>query len=168
MEIRPARVEDAETISEIYNLEVTTGTSVFDIEPRNVEQQRRWLTERSGVHAVLVAEEDDAVVGFAALSPFKERPCYNTTVESSVYVAATHQRRGVGRKLLLQIVQVATDHGFHTMIARIEASNEPSVELHRAVGFESVGTEREVGRKFGRWLDVREMQLMLGRKRRPS
>ena len=161
MEIRPARVEDAETISEIYNLEVTTGTSVFDIEPRSVDEQRRWLTERSGVHAVLVADEDRTVVGFAALSPFKERPCYNTTVENSVYVAAEHQRRGVGASLLAEIIQVATDHGFHTMMARIEASNDGSIELHRAVGFESVGIERQVGRKFGRWLDVHEMQLML-------
>ena len=161
MDIRPARVEDAETISEIYNLEVRTGTSVFDIEPRSLEQQRRWLTERSGVHAVLVADHNDAVVGFAALSPFKERPCYRTTVESSVYIATEHRRRGIGRTLLGELVQVATDHGFHTMIARIEGSNEASVELHRGLGFDSIGTEREVGRKFGRWLDVHEMQLML-------
>jgi len=161
VEIRSARVDDAEAIRTIYNHEVTTGTNVFDIEPRSLAQQRAWLTERSGVHAVLVAEFADHLVGFASLSRFKERPCYTTTVENSVYVAHDRQGEGVGTALLGEVVRVGTEHGFHTMIARINASNTASVALHRRHGFREVGIEREIGRKFGKWLDVLEMQRML-------
>jgi len=161
VQIRPAGIQDAEAIRAIYNVEVTTGTGVFDIEPRTLAQQRLWLTERSGVHAVLVAETDGQVMGFGSLSRYKERACYSTSVEDSVYTAAAHQGKGVGRALLGGLIGVATEHGFHTVIARIEASNRASVALHAGLGFEQVGIEREIGRKFGRWLDVCQMQLML-------
>ncbi len=161
MQIRPASIQDAEAIRAIYNVEVTTGTGVFDIEPRSLAQQRTWLTDRSGVHAVLVAEANDEVLGFGSLSRYKERACYSTSVEDSVYTATKHRGEGVGRALLQGLIEVATEHGFHTVIARIEASNDASVALHLGLGFERVGIEREIGRKFGRWLDVCEMQLML-------
>jgi L-amino acid N-acyltransferase len=159
--IRSARIDDAEAIRTIYNVEVITSTSVFDLEPRSLEDQRRWLEDRSGAHAVLVAVDDDRVVGFASLSRFKERPAYNTTVEDSVYVDRDQHGRGIGRILLEALIDTARGHGFHTMIGRITADNAPSIALHRAAGFDSVGLEREVGRKFGRWLDVVVMQKML-------
>lgn len=162
--IRAARLADAEGIREIYNYEVLNGTSTFDIEPRSLAIQRSWLQDRSGVHAVLVAtpdDDDDSVIGYASLSPFHTRPAYNTTVENSVYVHIDHRGKGVGRALLEEIIGLAKSHGFHTVIARISGKNEASVAVHRSVGFEVVGIEREVGRKFGRWLDVTVMQLML-------
>ncbi len=159
--IRSARIDDAEAIRTIYNVEVITSTSVFDLEPRSLDDQRRWLEDRSGAHAVLVAVDGDRVVGFGSLSRFKERPAYNTTVEDSVYVHRDHHGRGIGRALLDSLVATARGHGFHTMIGRITADNGPSIALHRAAGFESVGLEREIGRKFGRWLDVVVMQKML-------
>jgi L-amino acid N-acyltransferase len=159
--IRSARIDDAEAIRTIYNVEVITSTSVFDLEPRSLEDQRRWLEDRSGAHAVLVAVDDDQVVGFASLSRFKERPAYNTTVEDSVYVDRDHHGRGIGRILLDALIDTARGHGFHTMIGRITADNTASIALHRAAGFDSVGLEREIGRKFGRWLDVVVMQKML-------
>lgn len=161
MELRPARLEDAEATRVIYNLEVTTGTSVFDITPRSPQEHREWLTARSGVHAIVVAEEAGEILGFGSLSRYKERSCYSTSVENSVYVAQAHRGKGVGRALLTDLVRVAKEHGFHTVIARIEATNEVSVALHRSIGFNVVGIEREIGRKFGRWLDLCEMQLML-------
>ena len=162
VQLRSASVDDAEAVAEIYNLEVTTGTNVFDIEPRTIDQQREWLTERTGAHAVVVATADDGeVTGFGSLSRYKERPSYATSVESSVYVARTHRGEGVGLALLNELVRVATDHGFHTMVARIEASNEASIALHRRAGFDVIGIEREIGRKFGRWLDICAMQRML-------
>ena len=162
--IRAARLADAEGIREIYNYEVLNGTSTFDIEPRSLATQQSWLQDRSGVHAVLVAtpdDDDDTVIGYASLSPFHTRPAYNTTVENSVYVHIDHRGEGVGRALLLELITLAQSHGFHTVVARISGGNEASVAVHRSAGFEVVGIEREVGRKFGRWLDVTVMQLML-------
>ena len=159
--LRPARLDDAEAIRAIYNYEVETGTAVFDLQPRSSQAQREWLTDRSGAHAVIVAEVDGVVTGFASLSRYKERAAYSTTVENSVYVGAQYRDRGLGRLLLEEIVAVAERHGFHTVIARITAENRASVVLHERVGFETIGIEREVGRKHGRWLDVVAMQKML-------
>jgi len=161
--IRAAKLADAEGIRQIINYEILNGTSIFELEPRTLAAQRTWLQDRSGVHAVLVAtpEDDDAVLGFSSLSPFHTRPAYNTTVENSVYVHQDHRGKGIGRALLVEIIELAQSHGFHTVIARISGKNEASVAAHQSVGFEVAGVEREVGRKFGRWLDVTVMQLML-------
>jgi phosphinothricin acetyltransferase len=165
METRLARLDDAAAIADIYNHSVVSSTAVFDLRPRTLAEQQEWLTQRSGVHAVIVATEDERpaapVLGFASLSPYRTRPAYATSVESSVYVHPDHLGLGIGRRLLERLVEVATEHGFHTMIARIADGNEASIALHRAVSFEMVGREREVGRKFGRWLDVVVMQRLL-------
>jgi phosphinothricin acetyltransferase len=109
-----------------------------------------------------VAEDDDGtVLGFGSLSPFRERPAYSTTVEDSVYVGRDRRGGGVGRALLEELVTTATAHGFHTVIARIVGGHDASIALHQRVGFDVVGTEREVGRKMGRWLDVVVMQRLL-------
>jgi phosphinothricin acetyltransferase len=161
MRVRLANIDDVEPTRTIYNLEVTESTVTFDLVPRTSDEQRSWLTARSGAHAVLVAENDGDVVGFASFSPFRDRPAYSTTVEDSVYVRRDQRGAGVGKLLLGELVALATSHGFHTMIARIVGGHEASIALHRSLGFEVVGTEREVGRKFGRWLDVVEMQRLL-------
>ncbi len=162
MQVRLAGSDDAEAIRAIYNVEVATSTVTFDLVPRSEVDQAEWMQARSGAHAVLVAVDDDAgVVGFASLSPYRERPAYATTVEDSVYIRSDQQGRGIGRLLLEALVELAAQHGFHTVIARVVGGHEASIALHRAVGFEVIGTEREVGRKFGRWLDVVLMQRML-------
>jgi L-amino acid N-acyltransferase YncA len=161
MEIRLAELADAEGIRDIYNREVTGSTVTFDLVPRSLAEQQTWLAERSGAHAVIVAVEGDEVIGFASLSPYRDRPAYNSTVEDSVYVHPGHQGAGVGRALLEHLVKLATQHGFHTVIARVVGGHEASIALHRSVGFEEVGVEREVGRKFHQWLDVVVMQRML-------
>jgi phosphinothricin acetyltransferase len=101
------------------------------------------------------------VIGFGSLSAYKERAAYSTTVEDSVYVDRAHAGRGVGRAILSELVRIARDSGFHSVVARIEASGTASRALHAACGFELVGIEREVGRKFNRWLDVAVMQIVL-------
>ncbi len=161
MRIRPAELRDAEAIAGIYNREVLESTATFDLVPRSIDDQRTWLIERSGAHAVLVAEDDDEIAGFASLSPFRSRPAYSTTVESSVYVHHNHRRKGVARELMVDLIATAQSHGFHSMIARIADSQAPSLALHETMGFELVGVEREIGRKFGRWLDVSVMQVLL-------
>jgi len=160
VQIRPARVSDAEAIRGIYNRSILT-VATFDLEPRSLNEQQQWLALRSGAHIVLVADEGGVLAGFASLSPYRDRPAYRTTVENSVYVDEAHQGKGVGKKLMTELVDTARDHGFHSMIARIVSSNAASIALHRAVGFEIVGVEKEVGRKLGRWLDVVVMQRML-------
>ncbi|MBU6329455.1 MAG: GNAT family N-acetyltransferase [Acidobacteria bacterium] len=161
VEIRLARTADAEAIRQIYNVEVTGSTVTFDLVPRSSEDQVAWLEARSGAMVVLVAEEAGEIVGFASLSPYKDRPAYATSVEDSVYVRADQRGTGVGRALLTELIASAGARGFHTVMARIVGHHEASIALHRAVGFETVGIEREVGRKFGQWLDVMIMQRML-------
>ena len=162
--LRPARLEDAEAIRQIYNAEVTTTTITFDIMPRSLADQVAYLSDRSGAHAVIVAADadDGTVLGYAALSPWRSKPAYATSVEDSIYVHRDHQGRGIGRLLLDELTQVATAHGFHAMFARIVGGHAASIQLHEALGFEVVGTEREVVRKFGRWLDVVVMERLLG------
>jgi len=161
VEIRLAQRDDSEAIRQIYNLEVSTSTVTFDLVPRTAADQLQWLEARSGAHAVIVAEVDGEVVGFASLSPFRDRPAYNSTVEDSVYVRSDQRGAGVGSALLEELVTLAGQHGFHTVIARIVGGHDASIGLHQRHGFEVVGTEREVGRKFGKWLDVVVMQRML-------
>ena len=160
--VRLAAAADAEAIRTIYNREVVGSTVTFDMVPRTLEDQVVWLQARSGAHAVVVAEDGTgAVCGFGSLSPYRARPAYSTTVEDSVYVDPAHQGRGVGRLLLTELVGLATAHGFHSVMARIVGGHAASIALHEACGFEIVGTEREVGRKFRNWLDVVVMQRML-------
>jgi phosphinothricin acetyltransferase len=161
VDVRLARVEDADAIRAIYNVEVETSTVTFDLVPRSSPEQRAWLAARTGAHTALVAVEGDVVLGFASLSPYKERPAYATSVEDSVYVHRDHQGRGVGTLLLGTLVQAAQASGFHAVFARIVGGHEASIGLHEAHGFEVVGSEREVGRKFGRWLDVVVMERLL-------
>lgn len=159
--LRLARPEDADATREIYNAEVTGSTVTFDLVPRTLADQQAWLDDRSGAMAVVVAEIDGRVVGFASLSPYRDRPAYATTVEDSVYVHADFRGRGVARALLAEVLDIAATRGFHAVMARIVGGHDASIGLHGSLGFDIVGTEREVGRKFGRWLDVVIMQRML-------
>jgi L-amino acid N-acyltransferase len=166
VQIRLAERRDAAGIRVIYNHYVGESTALFDLVPRTLDEQVQWIDEHSGGHPALVAIEQgedglERVVGFGSLSPFRPRPAYSTTVEDSVYLAPEFQRRGIGRLVLGELIRLASLHGFHSVIARITGDNEASIALHAACGFELVGTEREVGRKFGRWLDVVEMQRLI-------
>jgi len=160
--IRLVEQRDADALRVIYNREVLESTVTFDMVPRTLEEQRDWITEHSGAHPALVAVAEDAtIVGFGSLSPYRSRPAYAPTVEDSVYVHHEHRGRGYGRLLLEELVRRGSDHGFHTVIGRIVGLHEASIGLHARCGFEHAGTEREVGRKFGQWLDVVLMQRML-------
>jgi L-amino acid N-acyltransferase YncA len=161
MEVRLARMEDSEAVRAIYNVEVTGSTVTFDMEPRTLEQQRAWIADHQGPHPAVVAVEGGVVAGFGSLSAFRERAAYATTVEDSVYVDGAWRGRGVGRAILEELVALARARGFHTVIARTSGDNDPSIALHKACGFDLVGVEREVGRKFGRWIDVTVLQRML-------
>ncbi len=160
--LRPAVVGDAEAIRSIYNVEVAGSTVTFDLVARSLEDQVAWIEEHSGGHPAIVATDDlGAVVGFGSLSPYRERPAYFTTVEDSVYVTGDQRGQGIGHLLLTELIALAATYGYHSTIARIVGGHDASITLHRRCGFDIVGTEREVGRKLGRWLDVTVMQRML-------
>ncbi|MGH9107129.1 MAG: GNAT family N-acetyltransferase [Acidimicrobiales bacterium] len=152
----------AEGTRAIYNRAVETTTSTFEMNPKSLSDQLEWIVEHSGAYPALVAlDAAGTVVGFGSLSPYRPRPAYSTTVENSVYVHEDFRRLGIGRAILQGLLGLASAHGFHAVIARIAGSNEASQALHAACGFEMIGVEREVGRKFGRWLDVVCMERLL-------
>ncbi len=156
--VRVAEAGDLPAIAEIYNDAVLNSTATFDTEPAMLEESEQWLRDRSHPYAVLVTEHEGEVAGWAALKAFASKPAYRFTAENTVYVRADMRGKGVGKALLGCLLEVATENGFRTVIARIAAPNPASVRLHRRLGFRRVGVEREVGRKFGRWLDVVVMQ----------
>jgi L-amino acid N-acyltransferase YncA len=159
---RLAAPQDAEAIRAIYNAEVIGSTATFDLVPRTAAEQAIWLAEHRGPYPAIVAvDPGGAVLGFGSLSAYRDRPSYSTTVEDSVYVDAERRGDGAGRSLLRELIGLAEQHGFHSMIARIGGHNQASIRLHLACGFQMVGVEREVGRKFNRWLDVSVLQLLL-------
>lgn len=162
---RLVEARDAEAVRSIYNLEVLESTVTFDLVARSRAEQLAWIEEHAGPYPAIVAEQGPeqgaAVVGFASLSPYRPRPAYATTVEDSVYVRRDQRGNGVGSLLLGALGELAQDHGFHSVIARIVGDHDASIALHAKHGFEIIGREREVGRKFGRWLDVVLMQRML-------
>lgn len=182
MHVRPATLDDADAIRTIYNHEVEHTTATFDLVPRSLDDQRAWLAARSGAFSAIVAVDDDPgapgdgptvtgpaggpVIGFAALSPYKERAAYRTSVENSIYIRRDQHGRGVGTFLLDALLDIAVDSGFHAVFARIEAGGTASRRLHERCGFRLVGIEREVGRKFGRWLDVALMECLLHERER--
>ena len=163
MHVRLAKAEDAEAMRVIYNREVTGSTVTFDLVPRTLEQQQAWIAAHAGAYPAVVAVDDATgdVAGFGSLSPYRDRPAYSTTVEDSVYVHHDWRGQGIGRVVLAELVRLATVHGFHSVMARIVGGHEASIRLHESCGFSLVGVEREVGRKFGRWLDVALMQRLL-------
>jgi len=160
--VRLVERRDEAATRAIYNREVLESTVTFDMVERTVEDQLAWIDGHQGAHAAIVLVDDEVtVVGFASLSAYRSRPAYATTVEDSVYVHRDHRGRGYGQRLLEDLVGRARQHGFHSIIARIVGGHAASIALHDRCGFEYAGTEREVGRKLNRWLDVVLMQRML-------
>jgi phosphinothricin acetyltransferase len=156
--IRKAAMKDLAAITEIYNEAVLKTVATFDTEPKMVEEQKPWFESHGSKRPILVAEQDSTIVGWASLSKWSDRCAYSDTAELSVYVKEEHRGRGIGKKIMQEILDQGQKVGLHTVVARIAESNEVSVRLHEAFGFEHVGTMKEVGRKFGKLLDVHIMQ----------
>ena len=159
--LRDATVADAGAINGIYNHYVRASTCTFQTVEVTEPERVAWLEEHDEARPVVVVERDGAVVAWGALSRFRARQAYDTTVEVSVYVAASHVRQGLGRTLLEHLLGRARTAGHHAVMALIAADQEPSVALHAKYGFVEVGRLRESGRKFDRWLDVVYMELVL-------
>ncbi|HUK19422.1 MAG TPA: GNAT family N-acetyltransferase [Bryobacteraceae bacterium] len=161
--IRPAEAADLPAITAIYGYHVLHGTASFETEPPPLEEMARRHSEvvRHGL-PYLVAELTGEVVGFAYAAPYRPRPAYRFTVEDSVYIRDDHAGKGLGRSLLGALLRLCEQAGSKQMIATIgDSQNTASIRLHRTAGFEHVGVLRNVGLKFGRWLDTVIMQKAL-------
>lgn len=157
--IRPARSRDSEAIRTIYNAAVRTSTATFDTVPRSSRDQHAWYSAHKGRYPVVIAEVEGGVVGWASLSAWSERRAYRATAELSVYVATSHRGRGLGKALVLAVLNAGSRRGVRTVLARVVEGNPTSRALHLAVGFTPVGVMHRVGKKFGRILDVELLEF---------
>ncbi len=147
--------EHAEAILGILNHAIVHSTALYDYQPRTVASMRGWFDAKlAGGFPVIGMEDEGVLVGFASYGVFRAWPAYKYSVEHAVYVHERHRGRGVGRALMTALIDAATVQDYHLMVACIDATNEPSIALHRSLGFVHAGTLNEVGYKFGRWLDL--------------
>lgn len=156
--VRRATVNDLAAITEIYNDAVLSTVATFDTTPKSLKEQKVWFASHGSKYPIVIGELDGITVGWASLSPYSDRCAYSDTAEVSVYVAKNHRRKGFGRKILEELIKLGRAAGLHVIIARIAEGNEKSIHLFEKMGFTHVGVLREVGRKFGRLLDVYMMQ----------
>ena len=163
MQIRPATHADLPGILEIYNDAVLNTTATYDYEPRTLEQRTQWFEERQkdGYPVFVAIADDGQVAGWSALNPYHSRFGYRFTSENSVYVAAQRRGQGIGKLLLLPLIDGAKTRGLRAIIAAIDAENDASIRLHARFGFEKVGHFKQVGFKFDRWLDVVYMERLV-------
>ena len=161
--VRPAVREDCPAILAIYNEAVLTTTASYDYEPRTLEHRVQWFEahERDGYPMFVAEDFQGLVVGWSALNKYHDRIGYRFTTENSIYIAEAHRGRGLGKKLLEPLIDAARAKGLRAIIACIDAANDVSVRLHARYGFETVGHFKQVGFKFGRWLDVVYMEKLL-------
>lgn len=160
LEIRQATKKDLSAITEIYNDAVLNTTATFDIEPKSNSEQKEWFGKHTGKYAIIVALEDNIIVGWASLSPWSDRRAYSNTADIAVYIKDEFRGKGIGVKLVRKLLKKDDVNGLHTAIAKICSENETSFNLFKKLGFEHIGTMKEVGYKFGKQLDVHLMQMI--------
>lgn len=162
-EVRPGEERDLRALTAIYNHYVTTSHVTFDDVPFSVDERRTWFSHyaSTGPYRLLVAEENDEILGYATSSPFRPKPGYRTSVETTVYVAQNAGGRGVGNALYTKLFVDLSDENLHRAYAGLAVPNRPSRALHLRFGFTPVGVFREVGTKFGRFVDVEWFQRPL-------
>ena len=159
--IRSATAADAQAICSIYNHFILQSTATFEETAITPDDMAARIDALSGRLPFLVAVLDGAVAGYAYAAPWKSRSAYRHTVESSVYIAPGFAGMGLGSRLVQALLQDLRERDVHAVLAGIVLPNGASVGLHEAFGFSQVGQMREVGRKFGQWLDVGYWQLVL-------
>lgn len=162
MKIRPYTQEDTAAILEIINYNILNSTALYDYNERSLEDQITIFNDKiAKSFPIIVAIENDILVGFGYYSEFRFREAYKFTVEHSVYAHQNHIGKGIGKLILKALIQLAKDQKLHTMIGVIDSENQSSIDFHRKFGFEVVGTIKDSGYKFDRWLHSVFMQKML-------
>lgn len=162
-QVRSATRKDLPEILAIYNDAVLTTTATYDIEPRSLDHRVEWFEahQRDGLPVLVAVTESGRVVGWGSLNRHHDRFGYRFTVENSIYVDAAHRGKGVGKCLLGPLIEAARKKAFHTILAGVDADNVASLRLHERFGYRPVAHYKEVGHKFGRWLDVIYLQVFL-------
>jgi L-amino acid N-acyltransferase YncA len=160
LNIRTAGLHDLAAITDIYNEPIVTTTASFDIREKTAEEQESWFSTHGSQYPILVAEQDDTIIGWASMSPWSDRHAYAETAEASLYIKKEYRGRGVVRELSRAILQAGKQAGLHTAIARIAEGNDISIDLAESLGFQHIGVMKEVGKKFGKLLDVYIMQII--------
>jgi L-amino acid N-acyltransferase len=158
--IQPATLADLKAITDIYNQAILNTVATFDTNPKTLDEQKVWFEKHGGKYPVLVAVQTKIIVGWASLSQWSDRCAYSDTAEISLYVREGYRGKGIGRKLSGDILKAGKDAGLHTVIARMVESNDASIHLAESLGFKPIGVMKEVGRKFGKLLDVSLMQII--------
>jgi L-amino acid N-acyltransferase YncA len=162
MHIRDAVEADLQTILAIFNEVVATSTAIYMDSPTTLDERDKWWRSRTSAgYPVIVSEDETGVTGFASYGEFRGRPGYRFTVEHSVYVRSDKRGEGIGVVLMHELIDRATRAGLHVMIAGVDAENVESIRFHQRLGFETVAHFKEVGFKFGRWLDLVFLQRTL-------
>ena len=160
--LRHAEEKDLPAMLEIYNEIIVNTTAVWHDEPHTLEMRKTWFAQRKEQgFPVFVAVEEGELLGFSSIGPFRPWPGYRFTVENSVYVAADCRGKGVANVLMPPLITAAKELNLHAIVAGIEASNESSIKLHNKFGFTEVAHFKEVGFKFGRWMDLKFLELII-------
>lgn len=156
MRIRAAQREDLDRINEIYNYYVVNTPVTFDVEPYTMERREAWFSQfaKTGRHRLLVAEENEVVMGYAGTTRFRPKAAYETTVEATIYCAPEAVGKGIGKRLYAELFASLKGEDIHRFVAGYALPNVATEALHRRFGFEVVGVFRENGRKFGKYWDV--------------
>ena len=162
MLIRDASADDMPGILAIYNDVIATSTAVYREDPATLDDRQQWFdARRAQEYPVLVAADASGVVGFASYGDFRTWPGYRFSVEHTVHIRADQRGRGAGTSLMHALIRRAVDQGKHVIIGGVDADNEPSLRFHERLGFVRVAHLRQVGFKFGRWLDLVFVQRIL-------
>ena len=162
IKIRSYQIEDTQAILEIVNYNILNSTALYDYEPRTLENQIAIFDDKlKKGFPIIVATENEIVVGFGYYSEFRFREAYKFTVEHSVYAHPNHIGKGIGKLILENLIHLAKAQNLHTMIGVIDAENQSSIEFHKKFGFEIAGTIKDSGFKFDRWLHSVFVQKML-------
>ena len=158
--IRKVKPEDAHDIALIYNHYIENSTITFETSPVTTEDMANRIADISGKYPFFVYEESGIVVGYCYAASWKKKAAYNKTVESTVYIDKDFQGKGIGRALMNKLINELKERSFHAVIACITIPNPSSVKLHEELGFRQVSEFKEVGYKFGKWLDVGDWELL--------
>ncbi len=162
MIIRYANENDLPQLLDIYNDIILNTTAVYQYQQHTLQMRKEWFkTKQQQGFPMFVAEDNDRIMGFSTLGTFRNWQAYKYSVENSIYVASDYRGKGVGKLLMQPLIEVAIQMDMHTIIAGIDATNEVSIRLHKNFGFEEVAHFKQVGYKFGRWLDLKFLQLIL-------
>ena len=163
MELRLCTEQQLNEILEIYNDAILNSTALYDYKTRTMDMMHVWYADKlKGNYPVIGAfDEKNILLGFSTYGQFRVQPAYKYTVEHSVYVRPDRRGQGIGKILLQEIIKKAGEQDFHVMMGVIDASNSVSMKLHEKEGFVLAGILKEVGYKFGKWLDAAFYQLTL-------